>query len=121
MIVPSRSRNTAGGLGLLEVMLEARDQFFAHDFGSSELTHNDRAGIVRDLGSLERRRVTNQREKKDRDRRVAGAGNIEHVASFRRNVMRMFAFLEKHHAVFAERNQQGLRPPFAHQFFSSMD
>src|SRR5438045_2498559 len=121
MIVPSRSTKTAGDFRSREVMLEAADQFVTGNSGGSEFSNNHRARVIRDLRRLERRRVTNEREREHRNCGVAGAGNIEHVARFGRNVLRMFSLLEKHHALFAECDEEILHIPLLQELFPGAD
>src|SRR5437867_12914705 len=121
MMVPSRSRNTAGDLALVEVMFEARDQLVARDGGGAGLTHSDGAGVIGDLCGLKRRRLAYERECEDRDRSVTRTGNIENIPSFRWNMVRPLAFFEKHHPVFAESNEEILRAPFLKKLFSGTD
>ena len=80
-------------------MLETRDQFFPRHGGSSELADNDRAGVIGDLGRFDRRGVAASARVNKRDGGVARAGNIEDLPRFRRNVMRRFVLLKKHHAL----------------------
>src|SRR5207302_1955238 len=111
MMVPSRSTNTARDFELVEVMFEARDQLIAGDGRSAELADHDSAGMICNLRGFERRRVGSEREGKHRNRRVARARDIKYVPCFCRDVVRLFASLEKHHAVFAKRDQQILQAP----------
>ena len=85
MIVPSRSRKTAGAFSLAaDVILETGDQFFARHGGRTELADDDGAGVVGNLGGFERRRVAGERERKQGDGGVARAGNVEDLARFGR-------------------------------------
>ena len=68
--------------------------------------------MIGNLRSFKRRRVAYQREREHRDGGVAGAGNIENISGLRRDVMRSFAFLKKHHPVLAEGDQKVLHAPF---------
>src|ERR1051326_8030998 len=101
MMVPSRSTKTARDFDLLEVIFEAGDQFVARHSGGSKFADHNRARVIGDLRSFERRGIADKREREYRDGGVACAGNVEHIARLCRNVMRMFPFLEKHHALFA--------------------
>src|SRR5438270_7986975 len=118
MMVPSRSTKTARDFALVEVIFETGDQFVARDRSGSKFADNNRARVIRNLRGLEWRRVADKGESKHCDRSVARARNIEHIARFRRNVMRMFCLLEKHNALFAERDEEILHIPFLKQFFS---
>src|SRR6266478_3545761 len=102
MMVPSRSTKTARDFALVEVMFEAGDQFIAGDGRGTEFANNDGARVVRDQCGFERRRVASKCEREHGDRGVAGAGNVEHVARLRRDVMRVLSLFEKHDAMFPE-------------------
>src|SRR5215813_1656712 len=115
MIVPSRSTKTARDFELAEVMFETGDQFVARDSRGPKFSNDNRARMVCDLGGFERCRVAGEREREHRDRRVARAGNIEHVARFGGDVVRMLSFFEKHDAVLTERDEQVLNAPFLEQ------
>src|ERR1051325_6066894 len=106
---------------LVDVMFEAGDQLVAGDGSGPEFADYDRARMICDLRSLERRRVANQRECEHRDGSVACAGNIKHIARLCRDVMRMFSLLEKHHALFAKSDEQILNAPLLKQLFPGVD
>src|SRR5205814_10429142 len=97
MMVPSRSRKTAGDFALVEVMFEAGDQFVARNSCRAQFPDDHGAGVISNLRSFKRRRVAYQREREHRDAGVAGAGHIENISGLRRDVMRSFPFFEKHH------------------------
>src|SRR3989442_15426165 len=107
-MVPSRSMNTARDFALVEVMFEARNQFVAGYYCRAQFSDNHSAGVIGDLRGFERRCVANQREREHRDGGVARARHIENISRLRRNVMRAFAFLEKHHPMFAESDEKVL-------------
>src|SRR2546430_5978173 len=117
-MVPSRSMNTARDFALVEVMFEARNQFVAGYCCRAQFSDNHSAGVIGDLRGFERRCVANQREREHRDGGVARARHIENISRLRRNVMRAFAFLEKHHPMFAESDEKVLHAPFLKKFRS---
>src|SRR4051794_20830206 len=113
MSVPSRSRKTAGQLSLLEpVIFETGAEFLRGHRRRPKFADDDRAGVVRDFGSLSRGRVTTERKGEEGNRRVARAGHVENLLSFRRDVMRLFSTLKQHHSLFAEGDEKKLRLPF---------
>ena len=94
MIVPSRSRKTAG------LIRSARSSSFLKTGASirrgrhrrrSKFSDDDGAGVIGNFRRLDRRRAATERESKERDRGVAGAGNIEDLLRFRRDVVRRLA------------------------------
>src|ERR1700724_794169 len=99
-------------------MLEARDQFIARHRGSSERTDNGRAGVIRNLSGLEGCRIASKRKSKDGDRSIAGTGDVEYIARFGGDVMRMLALFKKHNALLAEGDEQILGAPFLNECFS---
>src|SRR4051794_7811703 len=88
MIVPSRSRKTARD----DLGIEAGDQFVGRNGRGAELADNHRAGVIRNLGGLARRRLATKREGEERNRRIAGAGNIEDLPRLCRDVQRIVGF-----------------------------
>src|SRR5947207_14275541 len=113
MSVPSRSRKMAGEVSLGgPVILKARRQFFARDRRRTHFADYDRARVIGDIGCFDCRRVATKRKSKQRDGSVAGAGNVEHLSRFCRDMMRLFPTLEKHHTVLAESDKEQLRLPF---------
>src|ERR1700746_963226 len=120
-MVPSRSMNTARDFALVEVMFEARNQFVAGYSCCAQFSDDHGAGVIGDLRGFERRRAANQREREHRDGGVTRARHIENISRLRRNVMRAFAFLEKHHPMFAQSDEEVLQAPFLKKFLSGMD
>src|SRR5437016_7695296 len=118
MIVPSRSMSTAREFALVEIMFKTRDQLVTRDGRRAQFTDNHGAGVIGDLRGFERGGVAYQRQGKHRDCGVAGAGYIENIPRLGRDVVWSLAFFEKHHSVFAERDQKILRRPFPEQVFS---
>src|SRR5437016_1201345 len=104
MIVPSRSKNTAGVFP--SAILEILEQLFATDGCSPKLSYNHGTSVIGDIGSFQRSRAGRECERKERDCGIACAGNVENLARFRGHVMRHLAALEKHHPLFAERDEQ---------------
>src|SRR6266480_184741 len=121
MMVPSRSRKTAGDFALVEVMFEAGDQFVARNSCGAQFSDDHGAGMVGNLRRFKRRRVAYQREGEHRDGGIACTGNIENIPGLRRDVMWSFPFFEKHHPVLAKGDQKILHAPFLEQRFSGVD
>src|SRR2546430_17701487 len=121
MMVPSRSMKTARDFALVEVIYETRYQFVARDSCRSQFTNHHGAGVIGDLRGFEGGRVAHQSEREHRDCGVAGTGHIENISRLRRNVVRSFALFEKHHTMFAERDEEILRAPFLEQVFPGMN
>src|ERR1700730_2901848 len=112
MSVPSRSRNTAGSFASHEVMFETCDQFVTRHSGSSELADDYGAAMVGNFSGFKRRGVANKREGEKRNSGIACSGDVKNVSGFRRDVMRWLVSLEKHHSMFAKRDQNAFRVPF---------
>src|SRR5438045_7383920 len=116
MIVPSRSRKTAGRVSLDEtVILKAGYQFLLRNRGRSEFPDNHGAAVVCDLGRFARCGFATKCEGKQRDRGVARPRDVENLSRLRRNVMRPIPLLKKHHALFAQGYEQELGVPFLQQ------
>src|ERR1700730_3207247 len=119
MIVPSRSRKTAGRVSSDEtVILKAGDQFLVRDGGRSEFADDNGAAVVRDLSRFARRRFATKGERKQRNGGVARARDIENLSRLRGNVMRPIPFLKKHHTLFAQSDEQELGVPLLQQGFA---
>src|SRR6266404_258242 len=115
MIVPSRSIKTAGGFSSSEIMLEAREKFIARDSSGAKFADDNGAAVISNFGCFNRSGVANERESEKRDGSVARAGNVKNLTRFCRNMMPRFVALKKHHALFAERDENVFRVPFLEQ------
>src|SRR5882762_5102106 len=111
MIVPSRSRKTAGHFSLGAIALETGDQFVARHGGGAEFADDDGAGVVGNFRRFQGRRAADQCEREEGDRRIACTGNVEDLTSFGRNMMRWSVLLKEHHAMFAECDENALCAP----------
>ena len=74
--------------------------------------------MVGDLRRFNRRRAADEPKGKERNRGVARTRDIENLASFRADVVRRFVLLEKHHSVFAQRDQDIFSFPFLKKRFT---
>src|SRR5437762_523150 len=100
MTVQSRSRKTARKVSSDEtVILKASQQFLLGDRGCSEFADDDGAAVVCNLGRFARRRIATKGERKQCNRGVACARDVEDLSRLCRNVMRPIPFLKKHHAL----------------------
>ncbi len=87
MIVPSRSRKTAGDNSLDGVVvIEAGDQLVARNCGRAEFADDHRAGVVRNLRRLSRGRFATKSQSKEGDGGVTRARDIEDLPRFGGNV-----------------------------------
>ena len=120
MMVPSRSRKTAGDSAsvMFAVLSETGDKFVACHGRCSKFADDDCAGVVGNFRRFNRSRSADERKSKERDGGVAGAGNIENLPRFGRDVVRRLVLLKKHHAVFAERDEEIFCVPFLKQRFT---
>jgi hypothetical protein len=74
MIVPSRSKKTAGPVSLDEtVILKAGDQFLVLDRGRPKFADNYGTAVVRNLSRLGWCGLTTKRQRKQRNRSIARA------------------------------------------------
>ena len=86
--------------------MKARHQFCRRHRRSADLSDYHCAGVVSDIRGFERGRIAAESQSKESDGRIAGARNIEHLARFGRNVVRLFPSLEQHHALFSQGDQE---------------
>src|ERR1700730_2591177 len=119
MIVPSRSRKTAGKVSSDEtVILKAGQQFLVRDRGRSEFADDNGAAVVCDLGRFAWRCVATKGEREQGNRGVACARDVEDLSRLCRNVMRLIPFLKKHHTLFAQSDEHELGVPSVQQGFA---
>src|ERR1051326_3025846 len=120
MIVPSRSRKTAGHSAslLFAVPSKTGDEFISRHSRRSKFAYDYSAGVVCDLRRFNRSGAAHQSQRKERDCRVACARHIKNLTSLGADGMRRVVLLEKHHPVFAKRHQDILSFPFFKKCFS---
>src|SRR5213594_2903514 len=107
MMVPSRSKKTAGdsSLVIFAVLSETGDKFVSCHGRCSKFTDYNCAPVVGDFRRINRSRSADESKGKERYSRIAGAGDIEDLPCLRRDVMRRLVLPKKHHPVFAERDE----------------
>src|SRR5947207_7183768 len=117
MIVPSRSTKTAGDASSVTPIMPPKtgQKFLFRHACCSKFADNDGTSVIGDFGSFHRCCFANQPKGKERDGGIACARNIENLARFSWDVMRRFVLLKKHHAVFAQGNEEIFRLPFFEQ------
>src|ERR1051325_7716959 len=121
MIVPSRSKKTAGEVPSAEpVILKTSQQFVFRDGSRSEFADDDGAAMIRVLGRFLRCRVTTKSKCEQCNRGVASARNIENLLRFCRNMMGRSSVLEEHHALFAKSDEDKPGFPFIEQGFPNL-
>src|SRR6202035_4088586 len=120
MMVPSRSRKTAGNRAsvIFAVLSEAGDKFVACHSRCSKFAYDDRASVVGNFRRFDRSRSADESKSKERNSGVASAGNIENLPCFGWDVMRRFVLLKKHHPVFAEGDEEIFCVPFFKKRFT---
>src|SRR5437879_9579372 len=120
MMVPSRSTKTAGdsALVIFAVLSETGDKFVSCHRRCSKFTDYNCAPVVGDFRRFNRSRSADESKGKERDSRVAGAGDIENLPCLRRNVMRRLVLLKEHHPVFTKRYEDIFCFPFLKQRFT---
>src|SRR6266513_2988224 len=114
MIVPSRSINTAGDSAsrIFAVVSKTGDKFISRHSRSAKFADDYSASVVGNLRRFNRGRATDEPKREERNRGVACTRHIENLTSFRADIVRRLALLEKHHPVFAQRDQNILSLPF---------
>src|SRR6516162_5910242 len=104
MIVPSRSRKTAGDSAsiMFAILAETGDKFVSCHSRCSKFADHDGAPVVGNFRRLNRSCSADESEGKERDSRVAGARHIKNLPRSRWNIMRRLVLLKKHHPMLAE-------------------
>ena len=74
--------------------------------------------MVGNFRRFNRGRSADKSQGKERNRGVAGAGDIENLSCLRWNVMRRFVLLKEHHPVFAEGDEDIFGFPFLENRFT---
>src|SRR6266496_5629301 len=120
MIVPSRSTKTAGDSAsvIFAFLSETGDEFISCHGGCSKFADYDCASVVGNFRRFNRSRSADESKGKERNGSVAGAGDVENLPCLGWDVMRRFVLLKKHHAVFAERDEDIFCFPFLKQRFT---
>src|SRR6266550_1681132 len=117
----SRSRKTAGAnvSATLRVPLKAGNKFVSRHGRCPEFADNNGTAVVGNFRRFTRRCLARERKSEERDGGIACPRNVEYLACLSRDVIRCFVFLKKHHAVFAEGDEEVLGFPFCQERFAS--
>src|SRR5215211_2871999 len=120
MMVPSRSMKTADDSAsrIVPVLSKTGDEFISRHGRGSKFAHDYRASVVGDLRCFNRSRAADESKREERNRGVARTRDIENLTSLRSDVVRRFVLAEKHHSVFAQRDQDILSFPFLKKRFT---
>src|SRR5947199_10227788 len=121
MIVPSRSIKTAAAnsLATFGILSKTGDQFIARYSRCSKLAYDHCARVVGDFRRFGRSRSAGKAESKESDGRITCARYVENLSCFGWDIVGCFFLLEKHHALFAESDQDMFCFPFFQQRFAS--
>src|SRR6266481_1112316 len=121
MMVPSRSTKTAGDSisVMFAVFSETGDKFISGYGCRSKFAHHNCASVVGDFRRLNRSRSADESKREERNGSVAGAGDIENLPCLGWDVMRRFVPLKKHHALFAESDENVFCFPSLKKRFAS--
>src|SRR5207248_8895655 len=117
MIVPSRSIKTAAdnSLATFGILSKTGLQFISCHSCCSKLAHYDGARVVGDFRRFGRGRSAGETEGKKSDCGITRARDIENLLRFGWDVVRRLFLLEKHHAVFAQSDEDIFCFPFFKQ------
>src|SRR6266850_1224414 len=120
MIVPSRSIKTADDSAsrIFPVLSKTGDEFISCHSRRSKFAHDYGASVVGNLRRFNRSRAADKPKREERNRGVARTRDIENLTSLGADVVRRFVLPEKHHSVFAERDQDILSFPFFKKRFT---
>src|SRR5260370_20973113 len=120
MIVPSRSIKTADdrASGIFAVLSKTGDEFISRHSRRSKFAHDYSASMVGNLRRFNRSRTADEPKREERNRSVARTRDVENLTSRRADVVRCFVLPEKHHSVFAQRDQDVLSFPFLKKGFT---
>src|SRR6476659_9862911 len=120
MIVPSRSIKTADDSASLifPVLSKTGDEFISRHSRGSKFAHDYCASMVGNLSRFNRSRAADEPKREEGNRGVARTRDIENLTSLRADVVRCFVLAEKHHSVFAQRDQDILSFPFFKKRFT---
>src|SRR5512132_695977 len=122
MIVPSRSIKTADDSAsrIFPVLSKTGDELISRHGRRSKFAHDYSAPVVGNLLRFNRSRAADEPKREERNRGVARTRDIENLTSLRADVMRRFVLSEKHHSMFAERDQDILSFPFFKKRFTGL-
>src|SRR5215211_791928 len=122
MIVPSRSINTADDSAsrIFPVLSETGDDFLSSHSRRSKFAHDYSASVVCNVRRFNRSRAADESKREERNRGVPRTRDIENLTSLRADVVRRFVLAEKHHSVFAQRDQDMLSFPFLKKRFTGL-
>src|SRR6267143_4223722 len=120
MIVPSRSIKTAAdnSLATFGILSKSGHQFISCYRRCSKLAYDDCARVVGDFRRFGWSRSAGEAEGKESNGRVTCSRYIENLACFGGDVVGRFFALEKHHAVFAQSDEDIFCSPFSYQRFA---
>src|SRR6476646_1842732 len=120
MIVPSRSIKTADdrASGIFAVLSKTGDEFISRHSRRSKFAHHYSTTVIGNLRRFNRSRPADEPKREERNRGVARTRDIENLTSLRADVVRRFVLPEKHHSVFAQRDQDILSFPFFKKRFT---
>src|SRR6266404_8092503 len=122
MIVPSRSIKTADDSAscIFPILSKTDDEFILRYSRRSKFAHDYGASVVGNLRRFNRSRAADEPKREERNRGVARTRDIENLTSLRANIVRRFVLPEKHHSVFAQRDQDIVSLPFLKKRFTGM-
>src|SRR5207244_8011879 len=121
MIVPSRSMKTAAdnSLTTLGISSETGDQFISRHSRCSKLAYDHCARVVGNFRRFGRSRSAGKAESKESDGRITCARYVENLSCFGWDIAGCFFLLEKHHALFAQSDEDIFCFPFFKKRFAS--
>src|SRR5512133_317891 len=122
MIVPSRSIKTAedSASRIFPALSKTGDEFISRHSRRSKFAHDYSASVVGNLRRRNRSRAADEPKRDERNRGVARTRDIENLTSLRADVVRGFILSEKHHSMFAQRDQDILSFPFLKKRFTGV-
>src|SRR5215472_58507 len=120
MIVPSRSMKTAfdSASRMFAVRSKTGDEFISRHSCRSKFAHHYSASVIGNLRRFNRSRAADEPKREKCNRGVPCTRDIENLTSLCTDVMRRVVLLKKHHAVFAQRDQDVLSFPFLKKRFT---
>src|SRR6266700_5148808 len=113
MIVPSRSKKTAGVFP--SAIFEILSQFFRRNRCRSQFAHDNGAGVIRNFSRFQRCGAAAKREREQSDSGITRSRHVEDLSSLGWHMMRLLTVLEKHHSLFAQSDEDQVRLPFVQQ------
>src|SRR6266487_1109040 len=103
MIVPSRSKKTAGVFP--SAIFEILSQFFRRNRCRPQFAHDNGAGVIGNFSRFQRCGATAKREREQSESGITRARNVEDLSSLGWHMMRLLTVLEKHHSLFAQSDE----------------